>query len=168
MPQALDGKHVVMMVEPRADENFETIIESIERTIDPSWVFYFFGTNRNEEKVKNFFKKSKRKFIFQNIPDKYMKTPTYVDYNRMFTEPDLWNMIDAENILVVQTDVGMCDHKKEKINSFTHYPYIGCAYSKEEGENNWWKDKYKDAYFYGVGGMSFRKKSFIMKYIVII
>lgn len=163
MSRALDGKHVVMMVEPRTNENFKTILESVERTIDPSWTFYFFGTNRNEKEINQFFKNSKRKLVFQHIPKKYMKTPTYVNYNRMFTEPDLWDMIDAENILVVQTDVGMCDHKTEKLDSFTHYPYIGCAYSDEEGENNWWKDTYKDAHFYGVGGMSFRKKSFIME-----
>ena len=79
----------------------------------------------------------------------------------MFTESDMWEMI-GKNILTIQSDVAMCDHNSIDIKKFNKFPYIGCAYSYEEGKNNWWKDTYKGAYFYGVGGMSMRKKSFVL------
>ena len=155
-----------MMVEPRSNQNFKTIINSVENTIDSNWDFYIFTVKDSIDTIKsNIPKNSKRKYIFEIIPKEFMIKPTYVNYSKFLMNEYIWNKINAEHILLVQTDVGLCDHNSIKPSEFTQYPYIGCAYSYEQGSDNWWKDTYNDAFFYGVGGMSMRKKSFMLQCI---
>ena len=59
-----DEKHALMMVEPR-NKDLETILESVEKQIEPEWEFYFFGSSENEGAAKNWFRNnSKRKLHF--------------------------------------------------------------------------------------------------------
>ena len=85
-------------------------------------------------------------------------------YNSLFKKESFWNRVRAENILVFQTDTAICSSSPFNIHDFTHYNYIGCnADSKAIGMNHTlehWKGP-----MYGVGGLSFRKKSFMTKCI---
>ena len=166
MPKSVPyaDKYAVMMVEPR-NKDLEPILESVEKQIDPSWDFYIFGSRQNEQKIKDWFRRSGKKLHFHLIPDKFMLSPTQVKYNPFLEDPWIWETIKAEHILLVQTDAGICEHQKININEFTQFPYIGCAYSAEEGKNNFWKNNHKGAYFYGVGGLSMRQRSFMMNCI---
>jgi hypothetical protein len=86
------------------------------------------------------------------------------EYNELFKKAAFWNRIYAENILVLQTDAVLCGNSKFDIYDFIHYDYIGCSIDdKTIGKNHNPWDKQDN--FYGVGGMSFRKKSFMLKWI---
>ena len=83
-------------------------------------------------------------------------------YNFLFKQISFWDLIDAEDILVFQTDTVLCENSSKKIESFLKFPYIGCPFdSTTVGLHKQW-----GGYpFYGIGGLSFRKKSFMMKCI---
>jgi hypothetical protein len=158
-------KYAVMMVEPR-DKDLYIILESVEKQLTPEWEFYFFGSDVNEGVVRRWFtKNSKRKLHFFKIPSKFMIGKTNLEYSKFLENPWIWKTIKAENILLVQTDAALCDHGKINPKQFTQFPYIGCAYSGEHGMDSWWKYKNKNTYFYGVGGLSMRKRSFMMSCI---
>ena len=91
-----------------------------------------------------------------------MRGTTNVKYSEFLENTWIWETIKAENILLVQTDAALCDHGKIDAKQFTKFPYIGCAYTGESGKDNWWKNTYPEASFYGVGGLSMRKRSFML------
>jgi hypothetical protein len=87
------------------------------------------------------------------------------DYNTLFKKKHFWNKINAEDILVFQTDSVLCGRSYKTINDYIKYDYIGCSYdNKVIGDNMFrhWGSKY---HFYGIGGLSFRKKSFMLQCI---
>lgn len=157
-------KNAIMMVDPR-DKDLYGILGSIEKQIDPSWDFYMFGSTANRNSIEKWFTNKKRKLYFYEIPKKFMLGNLNLKYSEFLEDPWIWKTIKAENILLVQTDAAICDHGKFDIAEFTKFPYIGAAYSKEEGQKCFWGDTYPNAYFYGVGGMSMRKRSFMLSCI---
>jgi hypothetical protein len=86
------------------------------------------------------------------------------EYNKLFKQEDFWNKVDAENILVFQTDSVLCQASLQDIDNFINYDYIGCSVDdKTIGDRcPGWPE---DSHFYGIGGLSFRKKSFMTKCI---
>ena len=155
--------YAVMMVDPR-NKDLETILESVEKKIGTEWEFYFFGSEQNEDAVRRWFKNnSKRKLNFFKIPQKFMLGTTQLHYSKFLEDTWIWKTIRAENILLVQTDAALCDSNNINPKEFTQFPYIGCAYSDDHGVKNFWKNMgYPGAYFYGIGGMSMRKRSFML------
>ena len=157
----------LMMVEPR-DKDLLPILESVEKYLEPKWKdFYIFGSNKNKQPLEQWFRNSKRTLHFYQIPKKFLANETMVHYSKFLEDPWIWKTIKAENILLVQTDAAICDHKKINPDRFTKFPYIGCAYGSDIGPNTWWHDvrSHKGAHFYGVGGVSMRKRSFMLECI---
>lgn len=156
---------IILMVEPRKTENFDIVFSTLPKDL----VVYFFGTKGNEVHVKNKAKQHGLKLKFQYIPDTFMSSPTYVNYNAFFKSEMLWLALDdAEWVFIAQTDMALCDKLKQdtsEILKFTQFPYIGCAYGEDEGQNTFWKKTYKGASFYGVGGMSLRNRAFTLECI---
>ena len=72
-----------------------------------------------------------------------------------------FHQVDAENILVFQTDTVLCSSALTSIKDFLKFPYIGCSgWTQFIGSKSPWRGP-----FYGVGGLSFRKKSAMMSCI---
>ena len=155
----------VVLVDPRTTEDYSIILSNLNFDFD--FKLYIF----TEDKTISFLEKEIKKYPHLSeineiieIPKQYMLSPGYIDYNKLFKSEWMWEYINEENILVVQTDGAICDHGLVKIDEFKDFPYIGCAYSKEEGLNNFWKnDKCPEIHFYGVGGISFRHRSFMLE-----
>ena len=82
-------------------------------------------------------------------------------YNMLLQTKEFWDQVNAENILVFQTDTALCSKSKRKMNNFTKYNYIGCDLGTGIGNSKWGPNHKR----YGVGGLSFRKKSFMLKCI---
>jgi hypothetical protein len=130
--------------------------------MDPSWDMYVFYGSSSRSFAKEATQDITGRKLFLLPLDTDNLTPQ--QYNELFKKAEFWNRVDAENILVFQTDAVICPASDYKIDQFTKYDYIGCATEHCVKVINGEKPE-DDHYFYGVGGLSFRKKSFMMKCI---
>jgi hypothetical protein len=160
----------IVIVEPRQHEALKAVLTNYDKIMDSSWDLYVFHGASSRSYAAAAVKDIKRRRVFL----KALKTDnlTANEYNYLFKQKKFWNRVDAENILVLQTDAVLCGNSKFNIYDFINYDYIGCSINNNTvGSKNvpwWWRDWVKmkrvDS-FYGIGGMSFRKKSFMLKWI---
>ena len=156
-------KNALVIVEPRAHKLLKQVIENFDKNMDSSWDLYlFYGKSHLEYAEQSTININRRnKFLLPLETDNLDAN----QYNNLFKQTSFWNKVDAENILVFQTDVVLCGDSQYKIQDFLKYQYIGCPYNNQyigKDEKGVWG---KDHHFYGIGGLSFRKKSFMMKCI---
>jgi hypothetical protein len=153
--------NAIVIVEPRKHQFLSTVIENFNKQMDSSWDLYVFHGkstgNFASNAVQNIYKR--RVFLVPLDSDNLNAD----EYNSLLKKKSFWNQIYAENILVFQTDTVLCNKSLSNIYDFIHYDYIGCSINDttigSENVPKWWSG----THFYGVGGLSFRKKSFIMK-----
>jgi hypothetical protein len=151
----------MVIVEPRKHRFLKTVIENFNKQMDATWDLYVFYGNSNKshalEAVRNIYKR--RVFMVPIGTDNLNAD----EYNSLFKKKEFWNKIYAENILIFQTDVALCSNSTNNIYDYINFDYIGCSLNDTTiGNKNvpkWWAGEN----FYGVGGLSFRKKSFTMK-----
>jgi hypothetical protein len=160
--QANITSNAMVIVEPRTHKNLQPVCEQFDKEIDPSWDLYVFHGKSHAEFAKAATQSiTRRKVHLLALHTDNLMAP---EYNELFKKATFWNRVHAENILVFQTDTALCPASKYKIDQFTKYDYIGCATRHCVKIIN--KEIPKDEHhFYGVGGLSFRKKSFMMKCI---
>jgi len=156
-PQPQPG-NAMLIVEPRAHKLLEPVIKNFDEEMDSSWDLYVGHGKSHGEFVKKITDKiTKRKVFLINLETDNL---TANEYNTLFKDKKIWNKINAENILVFQTDTILCNKSLKKINNFLHFDYIGCPFDDKSIGNinlDYWKGS-----FYGIGGLSFRKKSFMI------
>lgn len=175
--QTSPDKKAMIIVEPREHRHLKSVLTNFHKRMDPAWDLYIFHGDSNksfaeaaasdiiDEKTRNVFIKSIHK---NNL--------TALEYNALFKDPAFWNEIDAENILIFQTDAVTCKNSTFSIDDFLKYGYIGCSHTPNAfgaradtlwgGPDHWMgKASMQEYPFYGVGGLSLRKKSFILKCI---
>lgn len=148
----------MVIVEPRAHPLLEPVIKNFHETMPTEWDLYVFHGKSHAEFAANATKGIQgRKVILKALE---MDNLTANQYNELFLRKKFWEPVDAEDILIFQTDTALCG--KVPIDDFLNYSYIGCAYTNTViGPNTAWGKNP----FYGVGGLSLRKKSFMMKCI---
>lgn len=150
----------MIIVEPRNHTLLKPVIENFDKYMDKSWDLYVFYGNLNKEiALQATSNISGRKFIHLPL---YVDNMTALEYNRLFKKAEFWNQVDAEDILVFQTDAVLCS---KGINNYTMYDYIGCSYDDKSIGYNGFPDWGPNHEFYGIGGLSFRKKSFMLQCI---
>jgi len=150
----------MVIVEPRAHALLKGVIENFDKNMDKSWDMYVFHGKSQEAFAKEATSSvsGRRVYLLPLDTDNL----TADGYNSLFKKPSFWNKVHAEHILVFQTDTVLCGKSMNKINNFLKYPYIGCPFDdKKVGAHPVWGN-YP---FYGIGGLSFRKKSFMMNCI---
>lgn len=149
----------MVIVEPREHKDLKRVLENFDKNMDKSWDLYIFhGKSR-----KNFAEAAAANISGRNVNLIPLDTDNLVsdEYNILFKNPAFWNKINAENILIFQTDAALCGKSAKKIENFMKHKYIGCSYNDQQiGNGPWPGNKY-----YGVGGLSFRKKSFVLSCI---
>ena len=122
--------------------------------MDPSYDLYVFHGKSAEAFARDAAKKvSGRRVVFVKLSSDNMSAD---QYNALLKTQWFYDQIDAENILVFQTDAILCAKSPFSIKEFEQYGYIGCPYDDSIGKGVHWG---KDNSFYGIGGLSFRKKS---------
>ena len=160
--QAAPASKAMVIVEPREHKYLKTVCEQFDKEMDPSWAMYVFHGKSAGDFAKEATLGIKRRRLHLIALDTDNLNAN--QYNELFKKASFWNQVHAEDILVFQTDTALCPASKYKIDQFTKYDYIGCATRHcvkiINGEIP--KDEH---HFYGVGGLSFRKKSFMMKCI---
>lgn len=156
-------RNAMVIVEPRNHPFLKTVIDNFDRQMDSSWDLYVFHGTKNADYAAEAIKHIvKRRVFLRSIDTDNLDADKY---NSLFKKAHFWNKIQAENILIFQTDAALCSKSSKTIYDFINFDYIGCSYDNIAiGKNavDWWG---KDNSFYGVGGLSFRKKSFILKCI---
>lgn len=151
----------VVIVEPRKHDRLGVTLELFLRRVPSSWKLYVFhGTDNGEyaaDSAKSWYAEGRTVKLF----DLGVSNLNASLYNRMFKTKQFWQIIEEENILVVQTDSVPCSASPLNLEYFAKkgFGYVGCAYGDRVGKNAYWSGHS----FYGVGGLSLRRKSFALK-----
>lgn len=153
----------VLIVEPRAHENFGAVLEAFLRVVPSGYdsLFVYHGTENGDfarEAAKAWTDAGKR-VVFRSLGVPNLDADTY---NALFKRKEFWEGIDREKILVVQTDAVPCAASPHKLADFERFGYIGCSYGVDfpTGRSS---DVWGNHGYYGVGGLSFRRRSFCLK-----
>lgn len=152
------GKAMVI-VEPRPHQHLQRVVENFDRLMPADYVMYVFHGRSAGEYARQATAGVGRRCILTPLDTDNL---TAAEYNALLTSAAFWQKVDAENILVFQTDTALCRDATLDVGRFEAFDYVGCPYAQPgTGRNSFWG---KHA-FYGVGGLSFRKKSAMMKCI---
>lgn len=160
---SINVSRAIVIVEPRVHTLLKSVIENFDKYMDKSWDLYVFYGNLNKEVAYNATSKLVgRKVIHLPLGVDNM---TALEYNHLFKKAEFWSQVDAENILVFQTDAVLCSKSTQTIENYTMYDYIGCSYDDKTIGRDAFPDWGPNHEFYGIGGLSFRKKSFMLQCI---
>jgi len=158
------SNNALVIVEPRKHKYLRAAIENFDKHFDSSWDLYVFhGQHTGEFAAEATVNISRRRVILIPLKTDNLNAD---QYNELFKDPDFWRKVSAENILVFQTDAAYCGNTDYNIYDFTKFDYIGCSINDKTigTDSHYWERKGVDN-FYGVGGLSFRKRSFMMECI---
>ena len=161
----LSPRKAIVIVEPRKHKNLEYVLKNFDEGMDSTWDLYVFHGKSAAEFAQAASREITKRRVY--LLPLHTDNLTADEYNVLFKDASFWDRVNAETILVFQTDVVLCSKSLHTINQFTKYDYIGCSVDdKNIGFGGWrWSSSHPDDYFYGSGGMSLRKKSFMMKCI---
>lgn len=158
--QRYEQEGAFIVVEPRKHEHLAKVIEAYHQILPARWTLYIVHGRRNKAYAKQAaanVEKSGRKVVYAQLNTDNL---TAAQYNALFQTNALWDIVNEEHVLVFQTDSMPCG-KPLDMERFGKFGYIGCAYGNRVGKNTYW-GKHS---FYGVGGLSLRRKSFMQQCI---
>ena len=159
---------VAVIVEPRKDKMLIKVIKNYLKLLPNETKIQIFHGTKNKKFINKYFKKEidSNKICLSNLK---IKNLNIKEYNRLLTSEDFYNKINGENILIFQMDTGLCSKTDNKIEDFLEYDYVGAPWSNQETVfYNDLEDNVKEYTLknkVGNGGLSFRKKSQIIKFI---
>ena len=172
---AVDGfrnqaeSNAMVIVEPRKHKDLEQVLKMFDERMPRNWDLYIFHGSASATYAAAAAGKLKsgRRILLKSLEVENLPMD---EYNRLLKDPTFWEQVNAENILVFQTDTALCGASAHKLDEFTKYDYIGCSINNTSigpiNELPWWAgDRLGERLFYGIGGLSFRKRSFMLKCI---
>ena len=139
----VDSDYFAVIVEPRIDENIETIMKTVMYHLEDSskkWGLQIFHGTKNIEQILNITKNWDNVSLTNLGTDNLTKR----EYNDMMMTTDFWDKVKGKKILSFQNDSILL---KGGIDKFLKYDYIGAPWIKP-----------KEGYFVGNGGLSLRNK----------
>lgn len=146
--------NAMVIVEPRKHAKLAYVLRNYDKNVDPSYTLYIFHGKSAGEFARDAAKDvTRRKVIY--VPLK-VDNLSADEYNALLKTPSFYDAIDAENILIFQTDSVSCEKSPFRMKDFEEYGYVGCPYDNSIGKGVHWGESNS---FYGVGGLSFRQKS---------
>ncbi len=150
------ARKAAIIVEPRKHRLLAAVLQNVHERLPADWDMYIFHGPANATLVTAATKGFKRRV---HLKDLGVTNLAAADYNRLMLSEEFWAQVAAEHILVFQADSVLCGKGKANLDRFLKYPYIGCSFDKTHlGTRVPWPGKA----FYGVGGLSLRKKSFML------
>lgn len=147
-------RSAMVIVEPRKHKHLRYVIENFHKNMPPEYDLYVFHGKTTGEFARECTSgiEARRVHLVRLETDNL----TADEYNALLKDKHaFWDRVAAENVLIFQTDAVLCGNAPKTIRDFEHLGYVGCAYDSVAGRNTHWG---KHA-FWGVGGLSFRKKS---------
>ena len=149
-----DTNYVAVIIEPRCHIHLESVLKNFASKLDNKWSLIIYHGNLNEKFIRNIIGNDTNiKLINLNIDNLNI-----YDYSDLLLNINFWKNINSENILIFQTDCLL----RKNINNFLHYDYIGAPWKK----NNQCV-KITNS-LVGNGGLSFRKRSAILKILKLV
>jgi hypothetical protein len=139
----VDSDYFAVIVEPRIDENIETIMKTVMYHLEDSskkWGLQIFHGTKNIEQILNITKNWDNVSLMNLGTDNLTKR----EYNDMMMTTDFWKKVKGKKILSFQNDSILI---RGGIDKFLKYDYIGAPWIKP-----------KEGYFVGNGGLSLRNK----------
>lgn len=123
----MNNKYSFCIVEPRYDPLVLLNIQNI-RALYKEHILFYCGKD-----LKNIFEKKISDDSVQIIELEVSNftTETHSDF---FKSLNLWNSIQTDYVVTIQTDGCLCKNSKYKIEDFLHYDYVG-GYAPQR----WWK-----------------------------
>lgn len=154
-----EAKGALVIVEPRAHAHLAAVVDNFDKHTPSDYILVVFHGKSSRSFAEAATSRVKRqKLLIALEVDNLNAT----EYNSLLKTAAFWNQIPGENILLFQTDAALCGRSSHILTEFESYPYIGCSYDNVSiGKQSHWNPWA----FYGVGGLSFRKKSFMLQCI---
>ena len=135
--------NTLLFIDNRYDSSFLYILKLFLYSVDESWNLKIYTTKENIESYNNDLNKLE---IETNINILEVPLMSIKDYNKLLRNPDFWNEIKEENILLFQYDsIALGKFKSD----FLNYNYIGAEWGCSDNESV--------NLYIGNGGTSFRK-----------
>lgn len=160
LPTPSATSSAMVIVEPREHKHLQYVVENFDAIMPVHYDLYVFhGASAGAFARRCVAGITRRRVVLVPL---HTDNLTADEYNELFKQPQFWSTVDAENILVFQTDAVLCPRSPWSIADFERYGYVGCAYDGTAGPGTHWGATHA---FWGVGGLSFRKKSMMMRCI---
>ena len=158
-PFLIPSDHAMVIVEPRAHKDLQRVVENFDSLMPGHYEMYVFhGKSSRNFAAEATSRVNRRCHLIALDTDNL----TAAQYNALFTTAAFWRQIPAEHVFVFQTDTALCSGTPHDISRFEKFDYVGCPYAQESvGQNGYWASNA----FYGVGGLSFRKRSAMLRCI---
>ena len=145
-----------VIVEPRQHKDLQRVIQNFDAMLPPQYDIYLFHGRSHANFARAATTGVKR--VCHLVPLE-SDNLTAAQYNALLVTKSFWDQVHAENILVFQTDTAICGSASRNLSRFEQFDYIGCPYGDgKTGRHRLWANEP----FYGIGGLSFRKKSAMM------
>jgi hypothetical protein len=156
--------NALVIVEPRKHKHLKTVLKNFDELMPPNWdihIFHGLSAYSFANEASQVIRNSTRTVYLKGLDVDNLDAD---GYNFLLKQRSFWDKVNSENILVFQTDTALCSNSDFRIEDFMRYNYIGCNTDKTAVGNRHNLDYWKGP-FYGVGGLSFRKKSFMLQCI---
>jgi hypothetical protein len=148
----------MVIVEPRRHKHLRYVIENFHKNMPSEYELYVFHGRTSGDFARECASRVRGRRVHYVSLD--TDNLTADEYNALLKDRRrFWDRVAAENVLIFQTDAVLCANSPKTIRDFEHLGYVGCAYDSVAGRETHWGQHA----FWGVGGLSFRKKSVALK-----
>jgi len=147
----LQSDRACVIVEPRKHKHLELVIKNVLYFVPSTWSLYIFHSKTNEQFVKDLLGAEKLSQV--HLICICRDNLSIRDYSTLLVSELFWNWIEAEHVLIFQTDSYL---RKRGIEEFLKYDCVGSP----------WATCFLDrTHHAGNGGVCLRKKCKILEAI---
>ena len=145
-----------VIVEPRVHAALESVVRNVMHYLGDRWDLHFFCSRRNAQRIRELFLGWEYHLTIMNHDDLDVIT-----YSSLLMSEVFWNQIEAEHVLIFQTDSFILRQPQDHFEEFLKYSYVGAPH-----EGRWGTITTHTPKGWGLnGGFSLRRKSHALKCI---
>lgn len=115
----------MVIVEPRAHPRLCTVLDNFDALMPPAYDLYIFHGPAATDHARNCSAPAAlhRRVFLRQLPADGL---TAASYSALLKSPtEFWDRIEAERVLVFQTDTALCAASNRSVVDFEHLDYIG-------------------------------------------
>lgn len=158
----IDTCNAVLFVEGRAHGWMDYVLRVHRHYTGPDWMFYLVGPSNITKQWRKQYDGPMIQII--DLPERFGDLSDYPkQINDLYMSEFIWDeVIQCERVLISQVDALLLRHG---IEDFFEYSYVGAPVYPESHPTIDWRlvSNKGDHHYGGNGGLSFRRKSFMLK-----